>query len=159
MSLTKKYADMVLVTEDLQNLDAAVNEALLIVELFPSEETATVKRLAKIGLKSESFAREALELGKTYSGLLPRDLNLGKMELALDNRDAIRARFNKVRQILEKLQAALVLLGVDTYRDGLDIYNSLKRHGTDQTMRCATTSAAGMCPTAFMKNGRIPQHR
>ena len=31
--------------------------------------------------------------------------------------------------------------------------------GTDQTMRCATTSAAGMCATAFMKIGCTPHSR
>lgn len=137
MSLTKKYADIVLVAEDMTTLDEAVTAASTITEVFPSEEAATVKRLAKIGLKSTSFAREALDLGKLYSGLLPRDLNLAKMENTLNNRDAIRTRYNKVRQVLEKLEVMLVLLGVDAYRDGLDIYNSLKRHGTDQTMRDA----------------------
>ena len=137
MSLTKKYADMVLVAEDMTTFDTGVTSALTVAETFPSEEASTVKRLAKIGLKSASFAREALDLGKIYEGLLPRDLNLAKMEVTIANRDAIRTRYNKVRQLLEKLEVALVLLGVDAYRDGLDIYNSLKRHGTDQTLQSA----------------------
>lgn len=137
MSLTKKYADIVLVAEDMTTIDTGVTSALAVAEEFPSEEASTVKRLAKIGLKSESFAREALDVGKLYEGLLPRDLDLAKMEVTIANRDAIRTRYNKVRQLLERLEVTLVLLGVDAYRDGLDIYNSLKRHGTDQTMRDA----------------------
>ncbi len=31
--------------------------------------------------------------------------------------------------------------------------------GTDQMIRCATTSGAGICATAFMKKGRKPQSR
>ena len=137
MSLTKKYADIVLVAEDMTTIDTGITSALTVAEAFPSEEASTVKRLAKIGLKSASFAREALDLGTLHEGLLPRNLDLAKMERTIDNRDAIRTHYNKVRQLLEKLEAALVLLGVDAYRDGLDIYNSLKRHGTDQTLQSA----------------------
>jgi hypothetical protein len=135
MSLMRKYADIVLVAEDLTSFDAGITSATTIAETFPTEETATVKRLAKIGMKSESFAREALEVARVAEDLLPRALDLARMERTIANRDAMRLRYTRLRQLLERVEAALILLGVDAYRDGLDVYDALKRHGTDQALR------------------------
>jgi hypothetical protein len=135
MSLSHRYADLELESALLALLDSSMSTALEQTSDFPSEETATVKRLAKIGLKSESFAREALELARINEELIPRGLDLDRLERTIQNRDAIRARLIKAQLLVQRLQALSVLLGVDSYSDALDIYQALKRHGTDQSLR------------------------
>jgi hypothetical protein len=135
MSLSHRYADLELETALLALLDSSMSTALAQTADFPSEEAATVKRLAKIGLKSESFAREALELARINEELIPRGLDLDRLERTIQNRDAIRARLIKAQLLVQRLQALSVLLGVDSYSDALDIYQALKRHGTDQSLR------------------------
>ena len=135
MSLTHKYADIELEEAILSLLDSSMDTALEQTADFPSEEAATVKRLAKIGLKSESFAREALDLAKIYEGLMPRALDLERFERTIAQRDAIRARLRKAQLLVQRLQVLSVLLGVDCYSDALDVYHHLKRHGRGQEMR------------------------
>jgi hypothetical protein len=137
MSIQKKYANITLPAEDVVAYDAAIVIAHDKMAILPEEETPLVKHLAKIGNKSESFAREALALGKQHTGLLPRDLDLTTMERTLQNRDVLRVRLATARHLVDRLEAAIVLLGVDCYRDGLDIYNALKRGGTTQSLRDA----------------------
>ena len=135
MSIQKRYGNITLAADDMVIYDGAVVTAHDKMAVLPEEETPLVKHLAKIGNKSESFAREALALGKQHTGLLPRDLDLAVMERTLQNRDALRVRLATAKHLVDRLEAAVVLLGVDCYRDGLDIYNALKRGGTTQSLR------------------------
>ena len=137
MSLAHRYADIDLEAQILALIDSSMDTALEQTSDFPSEEAARVKRLAKSGLKSESFAREALDLARLHEELLPRGLDLERLERTIRNRDAIRSRLRKAQQLVQRLQVLSVLLGVDSYSDALDIYHSLKRHGSDQSLQTA----------------------
>jgi hypothetical protein len=136
MSIDKRYADFDLAAEDNVTFDGAIVSAETITGLYPTETATTVKHLLKIGAKTESFSREALELGKMYSDHLPRGLNLARMEKALEMRNEIRTRYLRLLRITERLRTTMLLLGVDAYGDGLTVYNSLKR-GKDETLRQA----------------------
>src|SRR5689334_17044379 len=99
MSLHKRYADVTYPASDLAALAAAVTEARAKVASMPTESAVTVKRLAKIGMRSESFARDALDLGSVHAGLLPRDLDLARMAANLENREALRTLLAQIEQL------------------------------------------------------------
>jgi hypothetical protein len=156
MSLSHRHADLELESALLALLDSSMSTALEQTAEFPSEETATVKRLAKIGLKSESFAREALELARINEELIPRGLDLDRLERTIQNRDAIRARLIKAQLLVQRLQALSVLLGVDSYSDALDIYQALKRHGTDQALRASVKELGRIFKRGRKKEEAVP---
>src|SRR5689334_16908636 len=108
MSIRKKYANFSFAAEDLTAYDGAISTAHTKMSSLPEEDAAVVKHLAKIGNKSESFAREALSFAKQHSGLMPRDLDLLNLERTLDNRDTFRDRLAVAKHLVERLEAAIV---------------------------------------------------
>jgi hypothetical protein len=147
MSLAKRYADSTYAAEAVTAFGTAIGTASTSLQL-PSEDTATVKRLSRMGLKKGSFAREALQLARVNSTLLPVGLDLNRMERTIANRDMIEEKLAQVEQLYQKLRTALVLHGVDAFSDALTVYNSLQRNGTEQSLKDAVAHLGRM----FKKN-------
>ena len=135
MSIKNRYADTTYAAETLTAFDTAITAASTEFEILPTADTATVERLAKMGLKSGSFAREALDLARLHEDLLPRALSVAKMQATIDNRDLLATRLAQVDHLRERIRVAAVLHGVDAYSDALVVYNSLRRNGTDASLR------------------------
>ena len=74
--------------------DVETNTDTFLVALPPEE----IKRLAKIGLKTETFAYKALELGKLNIDLLPRNLDLDKLERDVAAREQLAIRFARIKR-------------------------------------------------------------
>jgi hypothetical protein len=129
MSIKLQYADTTYAAEDITALDAAITAALDRTEIMPTTDLATLKRLAKMGLKSESFSREALAEAKLHIDLMPRGLNVTRMETNIANRDLLRTRLAQIEELRARLRAAVILHGVDGYNDGLTVYRALQSNG------------------------------
>jgi hypothetical protein len=88
-----------------------------------------------MGLKTESFTREAIALGKLNLDLLPKGLNITQAETALANRDMLRIRWMRVKQLADRLEMAMVLCGADGYNAGRDAYKAMKVNTRDAALR------------------------
>ena len=148
-SLQKRYASSSYPAELFTQLAAVLELGFSQMEALPSEDAPILKRLARIGLKSESFAREALSLARVHPELLPRALDLERMAANLQSRDQLRELLVQLEQLTARVRAAVVLHGVDAYADGLTVYHSLQRHG-DDTVREAT----GKLGRIFRRGGK-----
>lgn len=128
----KDQIDITLANEDLTTFDTSLTAIETATEQIlmslPPEE---IKRLAKIGFKTETFAYKALEIGKLNPGLLPRDLDLTKIERDVLAREQLAIRFVRVKQLYDKMHATMLLLGTDFYQGALAIYRALKANGRD----------------------------
>jgi hypothetical protein len=129
MSLKLQYADTTYAAEDITALDTAITAALDKTGILPTTDLPTLKRLAKMGLKSESFAREALAEAKLHLDLMPRGLNVARMERNIANRDLLRTRLAEIEELRARVRAAVILHGVDGYNDGLTVYRALQSNG------------------------------
>jgi hypothetical protein len=135
MSIKNRYADTTYAAEAITAFDTALTAANTQFADLPTVDAPTVDRLAKMGLKSGSFAREALDLARLHDDLLPRALSVPKMQAAIDNRDLLLSRLAQVDHLRERIRVAAILHGVDSYTDALAVYNSLQRNGTDASLR------------------------
>ena len=123
--------DKVVTTEQLTALDAAIAELLENVEFLQAVDPAEAKHMVKIGQKTENFALNAIEIGKQHIGLLPRDLDLTKVERDVALRQALGIRFLQIKHLHRLMQETMMLLGTDIYSAALAIYRSLKANGKE----------------------------
>ncbi|RYD82183.1 MAG: hypothetical protein EOP84_09805 [Verrucomicrobiaceae bacterium] len=132
MSMYKDLLDFTIVAEDSTAIAAALTEIEDIVEAFtlslPPEEA---KRLLKIGMKTETFSYKALEVGKLHPGLLPRDLDLTRIDRDVAARETLMVHFIRIQRLHNLLQSTLAVLGADFYAGGRAIYRALKANGRE----------------------------
>jgi hypothetical protein len=134
MSIANRHADIDFAAEDTTAVDSAISQIETKTAVYPVAEADVVKRLAKMGPQTGSFAREALEVARQHVDLLPRGLDLSRFGKALDNYDALRQRYLRVALLASRLRSTLTLLGADAVSDGLDVYYALQR-GTGDVLR------------------------
>lgn len=123
--------DKVVTTEQMTALDTAITELLGSVSFLQAVDPAEAKHMVKIGQKTETFAIKAIEIGKQHIGLLPRDLDLDKVERDVELRAALAIRFLQIKYLHQLMQETMMLLGTDIYSAALAIYRSLKANGKE----------------------------
>jgi hypothetical protein len=120
--------------ENLTAMDGAATTYSTNCDVLPILDPVLVKRLARMGNKTESFSRRAIALGKENIDLLPKGLSLVQAEAALANRDVLLTRWLKMKQITDRLEMAMILCGVDAYNAARSAYRSMKVNTRDAAL-------------------------
>ena len=127
----KDRIDKVVTAEQFTTLDTAITDLLASTEFLQAVDPAEAKHMVKMGQKTETFALKAIEIGKQHIGLLPRDLDLTKVERDVALRQALLIRFLQIKHLHQLMQETMMLLGTDIYSAALAIYRSLKANGKE----------------------------
>lgn len=111
-------------------LDAAEAELAAMVALNGDE----IRDLTKMGLKSESFVRQAGVAFGENPGVLPRNFDLEAFQRDLAALDALRPRLQRISRMRERMVGAEFALGSDLMNAALEGYAVLKVSGKGEGM-------------------------
>lgn len=126
-------------TQNLISLDfgvddiAAIDKALDILEAkFDRFVTLTpdqIRRLNKMGDKSEAFCRQATVVLEENPQLIPPGFSVAELRQDVTDLDLMRPRFLRLRELLQKVDSTEMALGSDIINAALEGYGYIKMGG------------------------------
>ena len=126
-------------TQNLISLDfgvddiAAIDKALDILEAkFDRFVTLTpdqIRRLNKMGDKSEAFCRQATVVLEENPQLIPPGFSVAELRQDITDLDLMRPRFLRLRELLQKVDSTEMALGSDIINAALEGYGYIKMGG------------------------------
>lgn len=116
-------------TEDLPQLDAALDTIERVLDAFVSLDAEQMRRLSKIGDKTESFCRQSAAILDQNRQALPPGFDLDELRRDFAAFDALRPRLNRLEALAAKCADTQVALGSDILAACYDGYALLKVFG------------------------------
>ena len=126
-------------TQNLISLDfgvddiAAIDKALEILEArldrFVVLTPDQIRRLNKMGDKSEAFCRQATVVLEENPQLIPPGFSVAELRQDITDLDLMRPRFLRLRELLEKVDSTEMALGSDIINAALEGYGYMKMGG------------------------------
>jgi hypothetical protein len=134
MSIHNRYSNINLTTEDLAAYDAGLASALGIMEELPEVDGLITKHVVKIGMKTEAFSWQALQLARQHPGLLPSAMDLDEVEGDLALRRELRIRYLALIELARRMRGAMIVLGSDGYSGALAAYKAMKTNNRNDAL-------------------------
>ena len=116
-------------TADLPKFDAALDALEGLMEAFVSLTPEQMRKLTKIGEKSETFCRQTVAILDQNRQALPPGFDLEELKRDLAAYDALRPRLNRLKSLVAKCGDTQVALGSDLLTASYDGYGLLKLFG------------------------------
>lgn len=116
-------------TADLPKFDAALDALEGLMEAFVSLTPEQMRKLTKIGEKSETFCRQTVAILDQNRQALPPGFDLEELKRDLAAYDALRPRLNRLKSLAAKCGDTQVALGSDLLSASYDGYALLKVFG------------------------------
>ena len=132
--ITNPHSPASITPAALASLDAGITAMRTGCAELPTADAALLRRAAKMGLKTETFSREAIELARQNPQLCPAGLDLEHAERAMAVRDALLSRYLQARQLAETLEVAMQVCGVDAFDAARTAYKSMKANCRDAAL-------------------------
>jgi len=116
-------------TDDLPKFDAALDAIEGVMDVFVSLTPEQMRKLTKIGEKSETFCRQTVAILDQNRQALPPGFDLDELKRDLAAYDALRPRLNRLKSLVAKCGDTQVALGSDVLTASYDGYGLLKLFG------------------------------
>jgi hypothetical protein len=116
-------------TDELPQFDAALDTIDRILKAFVSLDAEQVRRLTKLGDKTESFCRQTVAILDQNRQALPPGFDLEELKRDLIAFDLLRPRLNRLEALTSKCADTQVALGSDILSASYDGYALLKVFG------------------------------
>jgi hypothetical protein len=125
----RNILDGTITAEEVTDIDAAI--ATLEARLTILVGLTAKERLSNQGMgpQNEGFASRALIAGQQHSGLMPRELDLAAIQRDKALREVLLPRFERLRQLTNKMEHTIHLAGSEYFKGALAIYGALKLFG------------------------------
>ncbi len=115
--------------EALPEFDAALDTIDRILKAFVSLDAEQMRRLSKLGDKTESFCRQTAAILDQNHQALPPGFDLEELKRDLAAFDALRPRLNRLEALTSKCADTQTALGSDILSASYDGYALLKVFG------------------------------
>ena len=116
-------------TDNLPKFDAALDAIEQVMDIFVSLTPEQVRRLTKIGDKSETFCRQTAAILEQNKQALPPGFDLEELKRDFAAYDALRPRLLRLQALTAKCADTRVALGSDILAASYDGYDLLKMFG------------------------------
>ena len=116
-------------TDNLPKFDAALDAIEGLMDVFVSLTPEQMRKLTKIGEKSETFCRQTVAILDQNRQALPPGFDLDELKRDLAAYDALRPRLNRLKSLVAKCIDTQVALGSDVLTASYDGYGLLKLFG------------------------------
>ena len=116
-------------TDDLPKFDGALDAIEGLMDVFVSLTPEQMRKLTKIGEKSETFCRQTVAILDQNRQALPPGFDLDELKRDLAAYDALRPRLNRLKSLVAKCIDTQVALGSDVLTASYDGYGLLKLFG------------------------------
>jgi len=127
--------DIVLPEADIASILAAYTGAETLLEPLPSVSKADRKHYAKLGLKNEALALQIIEVGRANPDLIPRGIDFEMIDRDITAREQLKLLKIQLQRMLERVDDAMLLLGVDVYAAALSMYHCLRRNADTTSLK------------------------
>ena len=127
-------------SDDLPKFDAALDAIEGVMDIFVSLTPEQIRRLTKIGEKSETFCRQTVAILDQNRQALPPGFDLDELKRDLAAYDALRPRLNRLKALVARCGDTQLALGSDVLSASYDGYGLLKMFGTADSMTPLTES-------------------
>lgn len=115
--------------EELPQLDAALDTIDRILKAFVSLDADQMRRLSKLGDKTESFCRQTAAILDQNRQALPPGFDLDELKRDFAAFDLLRPRLNRIEALAAKCADTQIALGSDILSASYDGYALLKVFG------------------------------
>ena len=116
-------------SDDLPKFDAALDAIEGVLDAFVSLTPEQMRRLTKIGDKSETFCRQTAAILEQNKQALPPGFDLEELKRDFAAYDALRPRLLRLQALTAKCADTRVALGSDIQTACYDGYDLLKKYG------------------------------
>ena len=130
--MTQNIISLSLTPADFADVDAALTQLEQKFESLVSLEPEQVRKLSKMGDKSEAFCRQTITLLAQNPSVVPPSLDVAEAQSDLANLDALRPRISRLSQLLRKAQDSETALGSDVMSAATAGYGLLQVVGKGQ---------------------------
>ena len=130
--MSQNLIDISFEATKLAELDAALTSAETILSGLIALNTNQRRKLARMGDKSESFARQALNILAQNPQIVPPGLGLAGAQADLVALDQLRPILSRLQRLTERASDSEIALGSDVMSVALQGYALLKVSGKNQ---------------------------
>lgn len=130
--MSQNLIDLSFEATKLAELDAALTSAETILSGLIALNTNQRRKLARMGDKSESFARQALNILAQNPQIVPPGLGLAGAQADLVALDQLRPILSRLQRLTERASDSEIALGSDVMSVALQGYALLKVSGKNQ---------------------------
>jgi hypothetical protein len=121
--------DITIPAEKLVNINAAFATLETEFDFLIALDRTAAKRMAKMGLRNETFSRSVLEAAAQNPSLIPGALNLPALNRDLNAREVLLPLQQRAQRLHDRLFHTNLVLGADMYSGALAVYKTLKTFG------------------------------
>lgn len=126
------------------NMDNAITAMETETRDFIALTTLELRRLRKLGEKSESFARQALHVVSQNPQMIPENIPVADALNDLKVLDILRPRLARLTRLVERANHTYAALGHDILTVALQAYGLLKLTGKSEGMEGLRRDLAGL---------------
>lgn len=148
---------LTLTDEQLARIDAAVNTLETEMGAFIALPAEVLRRLRRMGDKSESFCRQALQVVSQNPQMIPPNIPVTDALADLKVLDQLRPRLGRLTRLCERGNHTDIALGHDILTVALQAYGLLKLTGRAEGMEALRRDLAGLFAKSKpeSKKGRV----
>ena len=141
---TQNLVNLSLTETQVANVDAALttpeNELGGLIALSASDK----RRMRRMGTKSESFSRQALQVVSQNPQMIPANIDVGDALADLRLLDQLRPRLSRLTRLVERANDTDAALGNDIMTVAVQAYGLLKLTGRAEGMETLRRDLSGM---------------
>ena len=127
--MTQNLVSLDLGTEDIAAIDKALDILEAKFDRFVTLTPDQIRRLNKMGDKSEAFCRQATVVLEENPQLIPPGFSVAELRQDVTDLDLMRPRFLRLRELLQKVDSTEMALGSDIINAALEGYGYMKMGG------------------------------
>lgn len=141
--MTQNLITLTMTPDELTAIDAAIEQLETRLHGLVDLTTAQRRSAPKMGLKSEQFARQALQTMELNPKVVPEGVDLADAKADLLTLDQMRPRFERLQRLAKRASDSEMALGSDVMATALEGYSLIKAIGRKHGLEDARKVLAG----------------
>jgi hypothetical protein len=150
---TQNLVNLTLTEAQIANVDAALTTLETELAGLIALDAADKRRMRKMGVKSESFSRQALQVVSQNPQMIPANILVADAIADIKLLDQLRPRLTRMSRLIERGNDTDAALGNDIMAVALQAYGLLKLTGRAEGMETLRRDLSGM----FNRTKRSPK--
>ena len=141
---TQNRVNLTLTEAQIASMDAALTTLETVLSGLIALSATEKRRMRRMGIKSESFSRQALQVVSQNPQMIPANIPVGDAIADIKLLDQLRPRLTRMSRLIERGNDTDAALGNDIMTVALKAYGLLKLTGRAEGMETLRRDLSGM---------------
>ena len=141
---TQNLVNLSLTEAQIASVDAALTTLETELTGLIALSATDKRRMRRMGIKSESFSRQALQVVSQNPQMIPANIPVGDAIADIKLLDQLRPRLTRMSRLIERGNDTNAALGADIMKVALQAYGLLKLTGRAEGMETLRRDLSGM---------------